>query len=356
MRIVLLTPLVVLLLLAGIYLLTPQPILTLDVPDRGYTDTHTHMAGLGAGDSGVYVHPDLAQSFRFSLYLRGLGVSREELTRHGDALVAERLNQLVAGSRFIRRAVVTALDGVVRDGAIDRSATQLYVPNEFASRMAGSYLNLEFGASVHPDRSDWRDRLTEAHGRGAVLVKWIPAVMNIDPSDRRHIDYYRTLAELDLPLLVHVGRQGMFNEIEGALGDPANLALPLNRGVTVIASHMGTSGTYDGEAGHERLLSMLEDHPNLYIDTAGLTQINKVGYLVEALQQPGAAERMLFGSNWPLQFFPLVSPLYHWPDIELGSAKAIQALENELDRDVMLKKALGVPPAAFERSGRLLLR
>ena len=35
--------------------------------------------------------------------------------------------------------------------------------------------------------------------------------------------------------------------------------------------------------------------------------------------------------------------------------KTIQNMSNMLDRDVVLKKALGVPPEAFERSDRLLL-
>lgn len=354
MRIVLLTPVAGFLLLVAVYLLTPQAMLDLEVPERGYTDVHANIAGIGAGGSGVYVHRDVADSYRFGFYLRGLGVSREELNRHGDALVAERLNRAIGESTFVRRAVVTALDGVVRGDAMDRGATQLYVPNEFAARMAERHRNLAFGASVHPDRPDWRARLMDAHSRGAVLVRWFPAVMDIDPSDRRHIDFYRTLVELDLPLLVHVGRQKLFSEVRSALGDPEKLILPLEQGVTVIATHMGTTGSYEGEAGHERLLDMLADHPRLYTDIAGLTRFNRVGYLVDALERPGVADRMLYGSDWPVQSFPLVSPLYHWPDVDLGTIKAIQAMENRLDRDVALKKALGVPRPVFERSGRLL--
>lgn len=356
MRIVLLVPVAALLLLVAAYLLTPQAVLDLELPERGYTDVHAPIAGIGAGGSGVYVHPDLADSFRFGFYLRGLGVSREELNRHGDALVAERLNRAIVESRYVGRAVVPALDGVVREDTIDRSATQLYVPNEFAARMAERHGNLEFGASVHPGRPDWRERLLDAHRRGAVLVRWFPAVMDIDPSDRRHIDFYQTLVELELPLLVHVGQQKLFSEVRSAFGDPEKLALPLEQGVTVIASHIGTTGSYEGEASHERLLGMLADHPRLYTDIAGLTQIDRVGVLVEALERPDVADRMLYGSNWPLQFFPLVSPLYHWPDVDMGSIKAIQDMENRLDRDVALKKALGVPNRVFERSGRLLTR
>lgn len=357
MRIVLLTPVVLLVLVAGGYLLTPQASLEeLDPPRRGYLDAHAHIAGIGAGGSGCYVHPDLADSLKFDFYLRGFGVTREALETHGDGIVARRLNSMVSASRYVGRAVVLALDGVVRDDAIDRSATQIYVPNEFVARMARRYPNLEFGASVHPDRSDWRQRLIDAERSGALLVKWLPAIMNIDPADPRYVDYYRTLVELDLPLLVHVGQERAFSEANDALGDPEKLTLPLEEGVTVIAAHIATTGEYEGRASHKRLLAMLETYPNLYMDISSLTQINKIGYLVEALDYPDATGRMLYGSDWPLQFFPVVSPFFHWPDIELSTAKTIHNMSNKLDRDVVLKKSLGVPTAVFERSGELLLQ
>lgn len=356
MRVVALTPIALLLLLAAVYLLTPRATLAPETPRRGYLDAHAHLACIGAGNSGCYVNPDLADSFRFGFYLRGSGVTREELREHGDALVARRLSRRVSASRYVSGAVILALDGVVRDDAIDRSATRIYVPNDFVARMAQRYDNLEYGASVHPDRSDWRERLVAAKRSGAVLVKWRPAAMDIDPADPRYTGYYQTLVELELPLLVHVGNDSAFGEVNDALGDPRKLALPLEQGVTVIAAHLGTTGAYGGRPSHRQLLSMMEDHTNLYADISSLTQIDRVGYLVEALQAPGTAERMLYGSSWPLHSLPVVSSFFHWPDVNLSTAKAIQGIRNELDRDVMLKRALGVPPQVFERAGSLLAR
>lgn len=355
MRIVLLTPVLAVLLLAGVYLVTPRATLQSGAPAAGYLDAHAHIAGIGADGSGCFVHPELADSYKFRFYLRGFGVTKGQLEREGDEVVARRLNRMVSESRYVGKAVILALDGVVRDDAIDRSATRIYVPNDFVARMAQEYRHLEFGASVHPDRSDWKERLIEADRRGAVLVKWLPAIMDIDPADPRHVPYYRTLVELNLPLLVHVGHERAFDRADDALGDPRRLALALDTGVTVIAAHIGATGVYEGRPSHERLMSMLPRYPNLYTDISSLTQINKVGYLVEALETPGASERMLYGSDWPLQFFPLVSPFYHWPDIDLSRAKTIQDIENQLDRDVVLKKALGVPGPVFERSAELLL-
>jgi len=354
-RIVLLMPVAAVLVLVAIYLLTPLTQLELPGPRGGYLDAHAHIACIGAGDSGCYVNDEVADSYKFDFYLSWLDVTRRELETRGDELVARRMNRLLRQSTQVRRAVVLALDGVVRDGRLDRSATQIYVPNAFVAEMADKYEYLEYGASIHPERPDWRRRLEQAKRDGALLVKWLPAIMHIDPADPRYIPFYNTLVELDLPLLVHVGQERALVHARDELGDPAKLALPLEQGVTVIAAHIATTGRYEDEPGHERLLAMLEDHPNLYTDISSLTQINKLGYLVEALQTPGAAQRMIYGSDWPLQFFPLVSPIYHWPDIDLGQAKTINRIENPWDRDVALKTALGVPPGVFTRSAELLM-
>lgn len=355
-RIILLTPVLAVMLMAGVYLLTPQAEPDFPVPRTRYLDAHAHIAGIGAGDSGCFVHPDLMDSFKFDFYLRGFGVTRAELRSQGDELVAKRMNESISRSRYVRSAVILALDGVIRDGELDREATQVYVPDEFAARMARKYPRLRYGASVNPERPDWRERLVQAKRDGAVLVKWLPAIMNIDPSDPRYVPYYRTLVELGLPLLVHVGRERAFGDVNDALGDPRKLTLPLKEGVTVIAAHVATTGEYEGERSHDRLLAMFDDYPNLYADISSLTQINKVGYLVEILNTPGVGERLLYGSDYPLQFFPVVSSFYHWPDIDLPRAKGIDNVENKWDRDVLLKNALGVPRSVFERSSEMLLR
>lgn len=355
-RVVLLIPVAVLALLTGGYLLTPRATLEMPEPGPGYLDAHAHIAGIGAGGSGCFVNPSLRNSYKFMFYLHAFGVSEDDLEKQGDELVARRINQMIEESKYVRSAVVLALDGVIHDGMLDRAATQIYVPNSFVAHLASKYPHLEYGASINPERPDWSERLHQAKRDGALLVKWLPAIMNIDPGDPRYIPYYRTLVKLDLPLLVHVGNERSFGDVDDSLGDPRKLELPLKEGVTVIAAHIATTGEYENEASYQRLLSMFPEHPNLYTDISSLTQINKLGYLVEALKVPGLTERMLYGSDWPLQFFPLVSPLYHWPDIDIPRIKSIQEFENQWDRDIALKTALGVPPSVLERSEALLLQ
>ena len=78
-------------------------------------------------------------------------------------------------------------------------------------------------------------------------------------------------------------------------------------------------------------------------------QLNKLGYLAKALKHPGLTERMIYGTDWPLQSFPLVSPWYHVNHIGIKNAWRVSRFKNKWDRDIKLKEAFGVPHAAFIR-------
>jgi hypothetical protein len=127
------------------------------------------------------------------------------------------------------------------------------------------------------------------------------------------------------------------------------LTLPLRHGVTVIAAHLAATGKSEGQDNFERILKMFAAYPNLYADISSLTQINRLGYLVKALKAPGLTERLLYGSDWPLQFFPLVSPWFHVHHIGGAATRQVAGIGNPWDRDVGLKQALGVPPCVFSR-------
>ena len=324
-------------------------------PTGGFVDLHAHAAGIGAGDSGVFIGHAMRDSFRFPIYLRAFGVTREALEREGDGLVIDRIAAHVAAYGRVARAVVLALDGVVADdGETDWDATQVYVPNDFVARETARHPELCFGASVNPHRHDALDRLDRVQAAGAVLVKWIPNIMGIDPADESIRPFYERLVALRLPLLTHAGQERSFASAVDAYGDPLRLALPLSMGVTVIAAHIATTGENAGQDNFERILPLFDRSQNLYADISSLTQINKLGYLARALDVSGLPERLVYGTDWPLQFFPLVSPYYHLNHIGFAEARSAAALDNPWDRDVALKEALHVPGHVFARSAQLL--
>jgi hypothetical protein len=254
------------------------------LPEKGIVDMHCHVNGIGAGDSGCFISEEFRKNWRFPLYLRSFGVSEQELSENGDGLVVERLSQLLAESKFVKKAVVLAMDGVYdSDGLLDTQRTEVYVPNEFVAEAVDRHSNLLFGASVNPYRRDWLDRLVWAEARGAVLVKWIPSIMNIDPSDPKLIPFYNKLAELNVRLLTHTGKDRSIPYSNNELNDPEKLRLPSYLGVKVIAAHIASTGCYHGEQSSIRLARVMKEYPNLYADISSLTQFNKPGYMKKAL-------------------------------------------------------------------------
>ena len=322
-----------------------------------YLDIHVHTAGIGAGGSGCFINDDMRSSYKFPVYLRALGVTLDEIEASGDVVVLEKLNDAVGASARVDQAIVLAMDGVIdADGRLDRESTQIYVPNDYVARETDRLDHLRFGASVNPYRRDALDRLDRVAARGALLIKWIPNIMHIDPADDRLVPFCRRMAELDLPLLTHAGQERSFASAIDDYGDPGRLRLPLRHGVTVIAAHMASTGESEGEDNFARLLPLFEEFPNLYSDISSLTQINKLGYLRRTLARPELTDRLLYGSDWPLQFFPLISALYHIDQIDLATARAVSDRANVWDADVALKEALGVPEAVFQQSAAVLLR
>ncbi len=284
-------------------------------------------------------------------------MTEKELETHGDQIVVKRLNDKIEQSKYIDKAVILALDGVIdkETGQLDKAKTQFYVNNDFVANEASKHPKLLFGASINPSRENSIELLEKAHRQGAVLIKWIPSIMHFDPANEKFEPFYRKMAELNIPLLSHTGMEKSFPNTNDALADPRRLELALKSGVTVIAAHIATTGESEGQDNFERIMPMFNEFPNLYTEISSLTQINKLGYLAKALKQPGLKDRMLYGTDWPLQYFPLVSPWYHVRHIGIGKAWHLRKIKNEWDRDIELKQAFGVPHSVFSRTvGRII--
>jgi uncharacterized protein len=324
------------------------------VPD-GIVDIHCHVAGIGAGGSGCFVSAELRDSWKFKIYLRSFGVSEKELNEKGDHLVPNRISEWLSESRYVSKAVIHALDGIInKDGSLDRTRTQFYVPNEFVAEAAARHKNLLFGASVNPYRKDALERLEWAGKNGAVLIKWIPSIMAIDPADPKLVLFYRKLVELDLPLLTHTGKERSFAASVDEYCDPEKLRLPLSLGVKVIAAHIASTGKYDEQRSTDRLVQLMREYPNLYSDISSLTQLNKRFYMEEALTLQEFSGRLVYGSDFPLINTALVSPWYYFPRLTPGQMYSISRIRNPWDADVLLKHDLGTPADIFSKSAGVI--
>ncbi|RKZ69346.1 MAG: metal-dependent hydrolase [Gammaproteobacteria bacterium] len=329
-----------------------QPVLDPDPLEQAHIiDWHVHVAGMGFGDSGNFINEEMRDNFRFDFFLSWMDVTEKELEKNGDQILVKKLNNRIVQSKYVDQAVVLALDGVIdeKTKTLDHNKTQVYVSNEFVASQTAKYQSLLFGASINPNREDSLELLDEVYQQGAVLIKWIPSIMYIDPSDEKFIPFYKRMAELNLPLLTHTGMEKSFANAKDHFSDPRLLELPLRCGVTVIAAHIATTGESDGQDNFERILPMFDEFPNLYTDISSLTQVNKLGYLAKAIKHPGLTERMIYGSDWPLSSFPLVSPFYHMNHIGIKKSWRVSQYKNKWDLDIKLKEAFGVPHTVFTR-------
>jgi predicted TIM-barrel fold metal-dependent hydrolase len=229
------------------------------------------------------------------------------------------------------------------------------VPNDFVLAGVRRHTNLLFGASIHPQRNNALELLEEAASQGAVLVKWLPPIQRIDPSDRRHIPFYEKMAELRLPLLTHTGTERSFTAHIDELGAPERLRLPLDVGVTVIAAHSGGNGRTGRERNIDIFLRLCGEYPNLYGDISASTLLNSLGNLPRLLRGD-IRNRLLYGSDMPLPNTRLVTPLAFPFRIAPRRIIAISRIDNPWDRDVALKEALGVRDDILGNTARLLKR
>jgi len=270
-------------------------------------------------------------------------------------LVLQRLSHLLGESRHVDAAVVLAMDGVVDEhGNLHESATEIYIPNEYLGRECRAYPNLLFGASINPHRRDALERLDRCAADGAVLMKWLPSVQGFDPADVRLKPFYRRLQELQLPLLTHTGGEESFTRVVNTLADPLRLRTALDEGVTVVAAHCASNGKNDGQANQDRLLPLFEKYPNLYADFSSLTQVNRLGHLPRILRHTGIHDRLLYGSDMPIINSFITSPWWHAYRIPLAEARRLAAIPNPWDKNVELKRALGVTEEVFGNAAKIL--
>lgn len=144
---------------------------------------------------------------RYETFLLYAGVTKG---RDVDEVMLARIEQVIRDAS-IDHVVCLALDHVWdAHGGPRRDLTDFWVANEFVlelRRRIGS--KVLFGASVHPYRPDFREKVGECIAQEAVLIKWLPSAQQFslsDPKVREALLFLATArAGKPLPVLLHVG-------------------------------------------------------------------------------------------------------------------------------------------------------
>ena len=204
--------------------------------------------------------------------------------------------------------------------------------------------------SVNPSRAGALAELDRCAARGAVLCKWIPASMGFDPADPRWGPFYARLAALGMPLLSHIGTELAVTTVEKAHGDFGRLGAAMDAGARVIVPHAGNLRLFRDEADWEALLAEMGRRPDLWIDDSALCMLHRRRRLMKILAAPEIHGRVLHGSDYPLP----AQPMAFVDRIGLREARRIAGIPSAFEKDVVLKRALGVPEAFLHRGAEVL--
>jgi mannonate dehydratase len=214
------------------------------------------------------------------------------------------------------RLLAMAFDMTVgEDGTEYPDESTFYTPNEYVLKLAAKHEALIPCASVHPYRVDALDRLDAAAEAGARAIKWLPNSMGIDPSSPKCDAFYRRVAELDLPIITHGGREYAVDSApHQEFGNPLLLRRALDAGVRIVVAHCASFGTLD-DLDHEdagdrqaaafdlfmRLFTDPQYEANLFADISGLTLMNRSSRVLrELLMATEVHHRLLNGSDYPI--------------------------------------------------------
>lgn len=320
-------------------------------------DIHTHLAGLGHGGSGCYIKPGKFHSPLYMLMRAKLGIFSAHRKGRLDQSYLERLDRDVStaiANESLDATVLFAHERIYTDaGEIHSHGQELYVPNEYVfaccerPETRGRFLP---AMSVHPYRRDALDETEKWIERGAVAMKWLPNSQNMNPSDPRCLRMFDLLARRGVPLIAHTGGEHTVSLINPELGDPARLKPALDRGVTVILAHCGTkSGFFDTDWLPE-FIAMARAYPNCWGDTSAFCTPGRTRWIPRVLKEEGLTEKLVHGSDYPV-------PPAAWTCLfQLGLSKTVslQRTWSFLERDIRIKRAMGMPETVFTNTARVL--
>ena len=326
-------------------------------------DVHFHVGVRGD------VHPEwggISERLRkmwplYDIMLLYLGVKRGDDT---DEKVIQRIVDVIHEAQEVDKVVCLALDHVwEEDGTARPDRSDFWTANAFVRHLRDLVPEkVLFGASVHPFRPDFRERVLECIEQGAVLLKWLPSAQQFTlahPKARAALEFLATAKGGEpLPLLLHVGGEyavpttdprthaydflswGFWDRFWNMWRSPKErwfepdvagirrtLDAGLQAGATIIMAHCGLPYFMahaelfehdDFPVVREYLQRTAEGRTGkgwCYADVSALVTPFRRGYFDEIAKLP--RELLIFGSDYPTPVFELSADLDEaWRDFK----------------------------------------
>jgi uncharacterized protein len=318
----------------------------LDVKKGDLFDYHTHIVGLGANNSGVWINPHLKswmhpfQHMKFLVYYSAAGIKDK---KNPDKDYIRRMKAQVQAIPKHGRYLALAFDYHYDNKGLNKLKSEFYVPNEYTYRLSQQHPDFVVAAmSVHPYRgADALKELDKWAAKGVRVIKWLPNAMGINPADDRCVPFYKRMKKHGLILLSHAGEEKAVEaEEDQKLGNPLLLRKPLDMGVKVIVAHCASLGMNEDldkpgsqETNFRLFVRMMENKKYqglLFGEISAMTQFNRMGEpLATMLKRREFHSRLVNGSDYPL---PAVNIVIRTSD--LAKAGYITGKERELLNEI----------------------
>ncbi len=291
-----------------------------------FWDCHVHVAGVGDGNTGVWVTPQMQSLFHPWQRLQRRFYLNASCTEHEGSVDEDFVRRLLQYLEVFppgAKAMLLAFDfHYDENGTRREDLSAFFIPNRYAADLARRFPDrFEWICSIHPYRVDAVDELHWSARQGARAVKWLPSAMGMDPASPKCDRFYQALARLNLPLLSHGGaEQAVHGGSMAELNNPLRLRRPMDLGVRVIVAHCASLGeNIDIDRGPNgprleafELFGRLMDEPRyegrLFGDISAVTQANRTeSVLATLIRHVEWHARLINGSDYPL---PGVMPLF----------------------------------------------
>lgn len=332
-------------------------------------DTHAHIIGAGNHGSGVWYNPNMDSwshpilKIQKDFYMDGGCITHG----HEDESFVARMVDLSADMPAGYKTMLFAFDWAHNaQGKPEKSHSIFHVPDSYAADIARKYpQHFEWVASIHPYRPDAIDALESARANGARAIKWLPSGMGIDPSSPKCDKFYQRLAEFNMPIISHTGRESAVQGGDQSFGNPLHMRRALDAGVRVVLAHCASDGQDEDLDNHRKtiksfdLFARIMDTPAYtklaFGEISAITLINHAWVIKPLLQRPDWHTRLLNGSDYPLPgILPLVSTkqLFRAGLLQASHLLFLQTLRdyNPLMFDFAVKRLIQLNGASFSRT------
>ena len=172
--------------------------------------------------------------------------------------------------------------------------------------------------SINPKRPDALDLIDKYYNLGFKGAKFLQNYWGVNTNEPRYEEYFKKLASLDLPIIVHIGSESSVHSFKDC-ETLDMLNAPLKAGVKTIAAHMALSyspwnlvkafsknpNNFNEE--YHTLLKMLETNENLYADISALLTPVRAKVLPHLSKQTQIHHKLLYGTDFPVPFTTLLN-------------------------------------------------